>query len=103
MKLNQYKQYRWKDTDFLQELAEKRLRESMERQGKDVQEITMAIEEQKTIIPEKTFEEVVFAPEPEPVAQDEPYSFVPMENAEPAKTADELGLTEEDITYLKLK
>ncbi len=63
----------------------------------------MAIEEQKTIIPEKTFEEVVFAPEPEPVAQDEPYSFVPMENAEPAKTADELGLTEEDITYLKLK
>lgn len=104
MKLNQYKQYRWKDTEFLQELAEKRLREAMEYQGKDVQEIALAIEEQKTIIPEeKTFEEVVFAPEPESIDQGETYNFVPAENVEPAKTADELGLTDEDITYLKLK
>ncbi len=76
----------------------------MEYQGKDVQEIALAIEEQKLIIPEeKTFEEIVFAPEPEPTDQGETYSFVPPENAEPAKTADELGLTDEDTTYLKLK
>lgn len=97
MKLKQFKDYRWKDTEFLQELAEKRLRETLERQGKDIQEITLAIEEQKAVIPEKTFEEVVFA------AGDEPVGFSSMELSEPAKTADDLGLTEEDITYLKLK
>ena len=97
MKLKQFKDYRWKDTEFLQELAEKRLRETMERQGKDIQEITLAIEEQKAVIPEKTFEEVVFA------AGDEPVGFNSIELSEPSKTADDLGLTEEDITYLKLK
>ena len=97
MKLKQFKDYRWKDTAFLQELAEKRLRETLERQGKDIQEITLAVEEQKAIMPEKTFEEVVFA------AGDEPTGFTTMELSEPAKTADDLGLTEEDITYLKLK
>ena len=97
MKLKQFKDYRWKDTEFLQELAEKRLRETLERQGKDIQEITLALEEQKAVMPEKTFEEVVFA------AGDEPTGFTTMELSEPAKTADDLGLTEEDITYLKLK
>lgn len=97
MKLKQFKDYRWKDTAFLQELAEKRLRETLERQGKDIQEITLAVEEQKAIMPEKTFEEVVFA------AGDEPTGFTTMELNEPAKTADDLGLTEEDTTYLKLK
>ena len=57
----------------------------------------MAIEEQKAIIPEKTFEEVVFA------AGDESTGFTTVELSEPAKTADDLGLNEEDITYLKLK
>lgn len=69
----------------------------MEKQGKDIQEITLAIEEQKAVIPEKTFEEIVFAP------TDEPGGYTSLEYSEPAKTADDLGLTEEDITYLKLK
>jgi hypothetical protein len=69
----------------------------MERQGKDIQEITLAIEEQKAVIPEKSFEDIVFAP------ADEPVGFTSMELNEPAKTADDLGLTDEDITYLKLK
>jgi len=73
------------------------LRETMERQGKDIQEITLAIEEQKAVIPEKSFEDIVFAP------ADEPVGFTSMELNEPAKTADDLGLTDEDITYLKLK
>ena len=73
------------------------MRETMERQGKDIQEITLAIEEQKAVIPEKSFEDIVFAP------ADEPVGFTSMELNEPAKTADDLGLTDEDITYLKLK
>lgn len=97
MKLKQFKDWRWKDTEFLQQIAEKQLRETMERQGKDIQEITLAIEEQKAVIPEKSFEDIVFAP------ADEPVGFTSMELNEPAKTADDLGLTDEDITYLKLK
>ena len=97
MKLKQFKDYRWKDTEFLQSLAEKRLRETMEKQGKDIQEITMAIEEQKAIMPEKTFEEVVFAP------TDNADGFSQIGYAESTETADELGLTDEDITYLKLR
>ena len=97
MKLKQFRDYRWKDTEFLQDLAEKRLREVMERQGKDIQEITMAIEEQKAIMPEKSFEEVVFAP------ADEPIGYTSMDCADVSKTADDLGLNEEDITYLQLK
>ncbi len=97
MKLKQFRDYRWKDTEFLQDLAEKRLREVMERQGKDIQEITMAIEEQKAIMPEKSFEEVVFAP------ADEPIGYTSMDYADVSKTADDLGLNEEDITYLQLK
>lgn len=76
----------------------------MERQGKDIQEITLAIEEQKNIIPEeeKTFEEVVYADEP--TQTEDTDTFVTMEFVqEPTKSADELGLTDEDVTYLKLK
>ena len=73
------------------------MREVMERQGKDIQEITMAIEEQKAIMPEKSFEEVVFAP------ADEPVGYTSMDYADVSKTADDLGLNEEDITYLQLK
>ena len=104
MKLNQYKKYRWKDTDFLLEMEDRTLREAMERQGKDIQEITMALEEQKQIIPkdEKTLDEIVYADGPEPT--DDVESFVAMDfSQEPSKSADDLGLTDEDVTYLKLK
>lgn len=100
MKLKQFKDYRWKDTEFLQELAEKRLRESMERQGKDIQEITTAIEEQKAVIPEKSFEEVVFAEGAPAEDTTSPFGFT---QPDQGQTATELGLTEEDVLYLKLR
>ena len=107
MKLKQFKDYRWKDTEFLQELADKRLRETLERQGKDIQEITLAIEESKAILPnpnpepstEKSFEEVVFGSS-NPAEVDADTGFI---REEPSKTAEELGLTDEDILYLKLR
>lgn len=73
------------------------MRETMEKQGKDIQEITMAIEEQKAIMPEKTFEEVVFAP------ADDADGFSQIDYGESSETADDLGLTDEDITYLRLR
>jgi len=69
----------------------------MEKQGKDIQEITMAIEEQKAVLPEKSFEEVVFAP------ADEPTGFTTIEFNETTETPKEFGLTDEDVTYLKLR
>ena len=97
MKLKQFNQYRWKDTEFLQQLAEKQLRETMERQGKDIQEITLAIEEQKAVMPEKSFEEVVFAP------GGESDGFDTIQYSDTSETIEDLGLTEEDVTYLRLK
>ena len=43
MKLKQYKDYRWKHTDYLQEIANKRIEETMLRQGYDRVQIDEAI------------------------------------------------------------
>lgn len=69
----------------------------MERQGKDIQEITLAIEEQKAVMPEKSFEEVVFAP------GGESDGFDTIQYSDTSETIEDLGLTEEDVTYLRLK
>ena len=43
MKLNQYAEFRWKDTQFLQELAEQKIEQTMKRQGYSAAEITQVI------------------------------------------------------------
>jgi len=68
MKLKQFCIYRWKDTAFLQELADKRTKEAMEKAGYDVQEITKALEEARVPIPEGELE----PPPPPPETQDAP-------------------------------
>ena len=47
MKLKQFKEYRWKDTAFLQELAQNKIETAMKRQGYDIQKITEAKEAAK--------------------------------------------------------
>lgn len=44
MHLKKWKDYSWKDTDFLIELADAQIRQTMQRQGYDIQDITTAIE-----------------------------------------------------------
>ena len=39
MKLKQYKEYRWKDNEFLQELANSKIEQTMKRQGYSAAEI----------------------------------------------------------------
>ena len=98
MKLKQWKDYRWKDTAFLQELADKRTKEAMEKAGYDVQEITMAIEQSHVPIPEG--ELAPPTPPPETVEEE------PVEDyfAQISGGSDDfIDLTEEDITYLRLK
>ena len=93
MKLKQYKEYRWKDTEFLQELADNKLEQAMKRQGYSAAEITMAQEAKKIIIPEEGFKEPVYA---EPVVED---YFAQQAGGDDI----DIELTDEDRTYLRLK
>ena len=52
MKLKQYKDFRWKDTDFLQEMANKKIEEAMKRQGFCAAEIAQQIERSSFTMPE---------------------------------------------------
>lgn len=107
MKLKQYKNYRWKDTEFLQEMANKKIEETMKRQGYDAQEIATAINKATFEVPDRPLEEPVYhhggvfedlsgmriqAP------QDDYFSQM---NGGDDDFVDDL--TEEDRTYLRLK
>lgn len=92
MKLKQHKDYRWKDTEFLQELADAKIEQAMKRQGYEAAEITMALEKNKLVIPE----EAVYEPA-EPAYVDDYFS-------QQAGGNDlDIDLTDEDRTYLRLK
>lgn len=99
MKLKQYKDYTWKDTEFLQEVANKKIEETMKRQGYDAQSIAMAIDKASITIPEGELEEPVFAATAPPVEDFGDYF------AEQSGGADDFvdDLTEEDRKYLRLK
>ena len=96
MKLKQWKQYRWKDTEFLQELANNKIEQTMKRQGYDAAQIATAINKATFELPPGE----IAIPEYEEGQED---TFV----QSPAQTTEEeafdLGLTEEDIRYLRLK
>lgn len=96
MKLKQFKDYRWKDTEFLQQMANNKLEQTMKRQGYDAQQIATAIEKSSIAIPEGELKEPVYAPPPN----------APTENyfaQQSGEVEQELDLTDEDRTYLRLK
>ena len=99
MKLKQWRDYRWKDTEFLQEVANKRIEETMKRQGYEAAEIAMAIQQASVPIPQGDLE----APPP-PVAatsNDEEEDYFASISGGHDDFVDDL--TEEDKTYLRLK
>lgn len=106
MHLNQYKKYRWRDSDALRLKDEKELTEAMERQGKSQTEIDEVLEANRYIIPEGELKEPEIAVAPMP-ADNGPESFVSMPLGgnfeETAISAEELGLTDDDVRYLKLR
>ena len=93
MKLNQWKKYRWADNEFLQELENKTIQETMERQGYSQQEIHDTIQKGSLDMPEK----IEVAPPPEESGA----SY--LESRFSIDEALDLGLTEEDVRYLRLK
>lgn len=97
MRLNQFKDFRWKDTAFLQELADNKMEQAMKRQGYGAAEIAAALNQNKIEIPEGGYTEPVYAAEPvQPT--DEPDYF-----DEPSDSSIADDLTDEDKTYLRLK
>lgn len=96
MKLKQYRDYRWKDTEFLQDLANAKMEQAMKKQGYDATQIAAAIEKSKITIPEEGYSEPVYAPAP-----NNDFSF---ENNQVVEEDDlSSDLTNEDKTYLRLK
>ena len=96
MKLKQYKDTRWKDTERLQELEDAKLEQTMKRQGYDAVQIMEAKEKGRVFtMPDKPLEEPVY----------EDTTIIPQEDyfAQQTGPEEDLDLTEEDRTYLRLK
>ena len=86
MKLNQYRNYRWRDNDFLRSMREKQVRETMERQGYSESDI------------QETLAKGTSSPVPPPP----PPESTPAQFA-PEKAEADFDLTEDDKRYLRLK
>ena len=100
--LKQFKDYRWKDTEFLQEVANNRVEQAMKRQGYGAAEIAQQLAKTNIEIPEEGFKEPVFAAPPtyaEPEFGGDDY-FGDINGNDSELVSD---LTEEDKTYLRLK
>ena len=99
MKLKQHKDYRWKDTAFLQEMADTKKEQAMKRQGYDAQEIALQLEKDRQYRPEDGVAK-------EPVYDETPSASYPVEDyfAEQCEGEElNIDLTDEDKTYLRLK
>ena len=94
MKLKQNKDYRWKDTEFLREMAEARIKQTMTAQGYEPAEIAAAVERGVIDMPEKPAEIAA--------AQSMQIGGVAYPHLTEEESED-LNLTEEDVTYLRLK
>ena len=99
MKLKQHKDYRWKDTAFLQEMADTKKEQAMKRQGYDAQEIALQLEKDRQYLPEDGIVK-------EPVYDETPSASYPVEDYFAEQCGGEelnIDLTDEDKTYLRLK
>lgn len=99
MKLKQFKDYRWKDNEFLQELNNSKIEQTMKRQGYDAQAITQAITKATFDMPTGELVE----PTHQEINDEEPVEdyFANQSGASESDFNDEL--TEEDRLYLRLK
>ena len=103
MKLKQWKEYRWKDTAFLQELEQSKREQIMKQQGYDAQQIALANERANFNVPT----EELSIPDLSAPESDNPFLATGEEDyfAEHsgAYDDDDIDLTDEDRTYLRLK
>ena len=110
MKLKQWKDYRWKDTEFLREVNNSRIEQAMKQQGYDIQQITETLNKINFEIPEGELQ-----PPPEPVKTPPstdpfvalgiptPVNYQNTFEAEPPEDDLTAQLTEEDKLMLRVK
>ena len=101
MKLKQWKDYRWKDTEFLQELNKNKIEQAMKAQGYDIQQITETLNKVSFEVPEE--------PLPPPVTPppgsfgNEFYVTAPPQEEETEDDKMIAQLTDEDKIMLRVK
>ena len=98
MKLKQHKDYRWEHTEHLQNIANKKIEETMKRQGYDAVQIAEAIDKASFSVPVGELSEPEFIPT-------QSYDF-PQEDyfeQQSGFSDDDLDLTDDDKMYLRLK
>lgn len=105
MKLAQFKQYRWQDSEFLQDMANKKTEETMKRQGYSAAEIATVLSGQQLTMPDKPLEMPDLTPEPAAFGYE---SAMPQQEdyfAEQLGIDIDLGadLTDEDKRFLLIK
>lgn len=98
MKLTQYKNYRWKDNEFLKQISDKKTRENMTAAGYSEAEIVETIEKNSIPLPQ----------EPLPIPEEKDNLEIPPppnggELKEETASMPELDLTQEDLLYLRMK
>lgn len=96
MKLKQHKEYRWKDSEYLQELANHKIEQTMKKSGYDQQQIDEVISKATFSLPEGLLQEPEVQLPAEPVYED--YFAI-----QAGESDDDFDLSEEDRTYLRLK
>ena len=99
MKLKQYKEFRWKHTEFLQEQANAKIEQTMKRQGYDAAQIAEAVNKATFTLPVGELEPYQPAIQAPPEFEDDYFGD------QSGFSDDDLvsDLTEEDRLYLRLK
>ena len=100
MKLKQFCDYRWKHTEFLQELARKKREQVMKQQGYDAEQIALANERAAFAIPQNLEIPDLKKPETNPFLATGQEDYFAEQSG---SVEDEIDLTDEDRIYLRLK
>lgn len=93
MRLKQHKDFRWKDTEFLQQIANSKMEQSMKQQGYEASDIAKAVEKANLTIPEGGT-----APPPPPPPKYDPNEEYPSPPSDDPDYFDQMnGFSEEDL------
>lgn len=99
MKLKQWKEYRWKDNDFIQELENHKIEEAMKKQGYEAAQIALAVNKNTHIMPNEELAIPDLKSENTIGGHNQTQDYF----AAVPETAESLGLTDEDVLALKIK
>lgn len=100
MKIKQYKDYRWKDTEYLQEVADKKTTEAMKRQGFSAAEIDQVLRQDRFVLPEGELSEPEHAAVPTTQNTGPVEDYFDRDNEDESITDE---LTDDDRRFLRLK